>query len=80
MWSRGTQELPLVLAGIGAALGAAYFAVDLVGGGLVAITQAIAGVVATLTGSGVIPPTDQPLPPPSASLSPAAGIPASVLV
>jgi MFS family permease len=31
MWSRGTQELPLVLAGIGAALGAAYFTIDLIG-------------------------------------------------
>jgi len=30
LWSRGTTELPLVLAGIGAALGAAYFAFDLV--------------------------------------------------
>ena len=31
MWSRGTHELPLVLAGIGAALGAGYFAFDLIG-------------------------------------------------
>jgi MFS family permease len=31
LWSRGTHELPLVLAGIGAALGAAYFAFDLIG-------------------------------------------------
>ncbi len=30
LWSRGTTELPLVLAGIGAALGAAYFAFDLI--------------------------------------------------
>lgn len=30
LWSRGTHELPLVLAGFGAALGAAYFAFDLV--------------------------------------------------
>jgi len=29
LWSRGTHELPLVLAGCGAALGAAYFAFDL---------------------------------------------------
>lgn len=31
LWSRGTQELPLVFAGIGAALGAAYFAFGLIG-------------------------------------------------
>jgi MFS family permease len=31
LWSRGTHELPLVLAGIGAALGAAYFAFELIG-------------------------------------------------
>lgn len=30
LWSRGTHELPLVLAGLGAALGAAYFAFDLI--------------------------------------------------
>ena len=30
LWTRGTSELPLILAGIGAALGAAYFAFDLV--------------------------------------------------
>jgi MFS family permease len=33
LWSRGTTELPLVLAGIGAALGAAYFAFNLIGKG-----------------------------------------------
>jgi len=33
LWSRGTTELPLVLAGIGAALGAAYFALNLIGKG-----------------------------------------------
>ena len=61
--------------------GVAEFVVGAVGGALVNVTQAIAGVVARLTGSGVIPPTDDPLPPPtSASLSPASGIPASVLV
>ena len=61
--------------------GVAEFVVGAVGGALVDVTQAIAGVVARLTGSGVIPPTDPPLPPPtSASLSPASGIPASVLV
>ena len=31
LWSRGNVELPLILAGIGAALGAAYFAFDLIG-------------------------------------------------
>ncbi|MBU3705436.1 MAG: alkaline phosphatase family protein [Mycobacterium sp.] len=61
--------------------GVAEFVVGAVGGALVNVTQAIAGVVARLTGSGVIPPTDPPLPPnPGASLLPAAGIPASVLV
>ena len=44
----------------------AEFAVDFVGGALVGVTQAIAGVVARLTGSGVIAPTDPPLPPPPA--------------
>ena len=59
----------------------AELAVGFIGGGLVDVTQAIAGVVARLTGSGAIPPTDPPLPPnPGASLPPAAGIPASVLV
>ena len=59
----------------------AEFAVDFIGGALVDVTQAIAGVVATLTGSGVIPPSDPPLPPPSgASLPPAAAVPPSVLV
>jgi arylsulfatase A-like enzyme len=56
-------------------------AVGFIGGALVDVTQVIAGVVARLTGSGAIPPTDPPLPPnPGASLPPAAGIPASVLV
>ena len=59
----------------------AELAVGFIGGALVDVTQAIAGVVARLTGSGVIPPTDPPLPPnPGASLPPAAEIPASVLV
>ena len=31
LWSRGNVELPLILAGIGAALGAAYFSFDLIG-------------------------------------------------
>lgn len=59
----------------------AELAVGFIGGALVDVTQVIAGVVARLTGSGAIPPTDPPLPPnPGASLSPAAVIPASVLV
>ena len=59
----------------------AEFAVGVIGGALVDVTQVIAGVVARLTGSGVIPPTDPPLPPPSgASLLPAAAVPPSVLV
>ena len=59
----------------------AELAVGFIGGALVDVTQVIAGVVARLTGSGAIPPTDPPLPPnPGASLAPAAGIPASVLV
>ena len=59
----------------------AEFAVGVIGGALVDVTQVIAGVVARLTGSGVIPPTDPPLPPnPGAALSPAATVPASVLV
>ncbi len=44
----------------------AEFAVDFIGGALVDVTQAIAGVVARLTGSGAIAPTDPPLPPPPA--------------
>ncbi|MCX6480823.1 MAG: phosphodiesterase, partial [Mycobacterium sp.] len=59
----------------------AELAVGFIGGALVDVTQVIAGVVARLTGSGVIPPSDLPLPPPtSASLSPAAAVPPSVLV
>ncbi len=59
----------------------AEFAVGVIGGALVDVTQVIAGVVARLTGSGIIPPSDEPLPPPtSASLSPAAAVPPSVLV
>ena len=59
----------------------AEFAVGFIGGALVDVTQVIAGVVARLTGSGVIPPSDQPLPPnPGAALLPASAIPASVLV
>ena len=59
----------------------AELAVGFIGGALVDVTQVIAGVVARLTGSGVIPPTDPPLPPnPGAALLPAAAVPPSVLV
>lgn len=56
--------------------GVAEFAVQIVGDVLVGTTQALARVVATLTGSGVIPPSDPPLPPPSAAVL----LPAAVLV
>lgn len=59
----------------------AEFAVGFLGGALVDVTQAIAGVVARLTGSGVIPPTDPPLPPPPAgSVRLPVLLPAAVLV
>lgn len=59
----------------------AELAVGFIGGALVDVTQVIAGVVARLTGSGVIPPSDPPLPPnPGAALLPAAAVPSSVLV
>jgi hypothetical protein len=47
-------------------VGLVEFVVQVTGDILVGVTQAVARVVATLTGSGVIPPTDPPLPPPSA--------------
>lgn len=47
-------------------VGLAEFVVQITGDILVGVTQAIARVVATLTGSGVIPPTDPPLSPPTA--------------
>ncbi len=56
--------------------------VQITGDVLVATTQAIARVVATLTGSGTIAPTDPPLPPPSADSVLVGGrllLPASVL-
>ena len=40
--------------------------VEVTGGIGVAATQAIARVVAYLTGAGTIPPSEQPLPPPAA--------------
>lgn len=51
---------------ISALAAVAEFAVQIVGDGLVGVTQAVARLVATLTGSGVIPPSDDPLPPPTA--------------
>lgn len=59
----------------------AEFAVGFIGGALVDVTQVIAGVVARLTGSGVIAPTDPPLPPPPAdSVFVPVLLPAAVLV
>lgn len=53
---------------ISALAGLAELAVDFTGGLLVGLTQAIARVVATLTGSGVIAPNDPPLPAPPAAV------------
>ena len=53
---------------VSALAGVAEFVVQIVGDILVGTTQAIARVVATLTGSGVIPPSDPPLPPPSSAV------------
>lgn len=58
----------------------AEFAVGFLGGALVDVTQVIAGVVARLTGSGAIPPTDPPLPPPAGSVRVPVLLPAAVLV
>ena len=59
----------------------AEFAVGFLGGVLVDVTQVIAGVVARLTGSGAIAPTDPPLPPPPAgSVRVPVLLPAAVLV
>ena len=57
----------------------AELAVGFIGGALVDVTQVIAGVVARLTGSGVIPPSDQPLPPADSVAVPVL-LPAAVLV
>ena len=51
---------------ISALAGFTEVAVQFVGDGLVAVTQALARVVANLTGAGVIAPTDPPLPTPPA--------------
>jgi len=53
---------------VSALAGVAEFVVQIVGDILVGTTQAVARVVATLTGSGVIPPSDPPLPPPSSAV------------
>ena len=53
---------------ISALAGLTELAVQFTGDILVGVTQAIARVVATLTGSGVIAPTDPPLPAPPAAV------------
>ena len=53
---------------ISALAGLTELAVQFTGDILVGLTQAIARVVATLTGSGVIAPTDPPLPVPPAAV------------
>jgi len=58
----------------------AQFVVQLSGDVLVAVTQAVARVVATLTGSGVIAPTDPPLPAPPADSVRLPMLPAAALV
>jgi hypothetical protein len=55
---------------ISALAGLTELAVQFTGDILVGVTQAIARVVATLTGSGVIAPTDPPLPAPPAAVLP----------
>lgn len=55
---------------VSALAGVTELAVQFVGDGLVAVTQALARVVARLTGSGVIAPTDPPLPTPPAGALP----------
>lgn len=61
-------------------VGLVEFVVQVTGDILVGVTQAVARVVATLTGSGVIPPTDPPLPPPSADSVRLPILPGAVLV
>jgi hypothetical protein len=58
----------------------AQFVVQLSGDILVGVTQAVARVVATLTGSGVIAPTDNPLPPPPVDSVRLPKLPAAALV
>jgi hypothetical protein len=61
-------------------VGLAEFVVQVSGDILVAVTQAVARVVATLTGSGVIAPTDNPLPPPPVDSVRLPKLPAAALV
>ncbi len=61
---------------VSALAGVAEFVVQITGDILVGTTQFIADVVGRLTGAGVIPPSDPPLPPPAAVLL----LPAAVLV
>ena len=65
---------------VSALAGAAEFLVQITGDVLVFTTQAIARVVAYLTGAGTIPPTDPPLtPPPADSVLVPVWLPAAVL-
>ncbi|MCX6488486.1 MAG: alkaline phosphatase family protein [Mycobacterium sp.] len=61
-------------------VGLAEFVVQVTGDVLVATTQAVARVVATLTGAGTIPPSDLPLPAPSAGSVRLPMLPAAALV
>ncbi len=66
---------------VSALAGAAEFLVQITGDVLVFTTQAVARVVAYLTGAGTIPPTDLPLtPPPADSVLVPVLLPAAVLV
>ena len=58
----------------------AQFVVQLTGDALVAVTQAVARTVGYLTGAGTIPPTDAPLPAPSANSVRLPVLPAAALV
>ncbi|MBJ7400610.1 MAG: alkaline phosphatase family protein [Mycolicibacterium sp.] len=58
----------------------AQFVVQLTGDALVAVTQAVARAVGHLTGAGTIPPTDAPLPAPSADSVRLPMLPAAALV
>jgi len=58
----------------------AQFVVQLTGDTLVAVTQAVARAVGYLTGAGTIPPTDAPLPAPSANSVRLPVLPAAALV
>lgn len=58
----------------------AQFVVQLTGDALVAVTQVAARAVGQLTGAGTIPPSDPPLPVPSAGSVPLPMLPAAALV